>query len=537
MTRSLLTLDGVSFVLPDGRTLFHDLHETLDARPTGLVGGNGVGKSVLARVCAGQLPPGSGRCERGVSVHYLAQQADVGGGTVASLAGLDRILASLDRIESGGVEQTDFDAVGDAWDMRSRLAEALDDANLGNLDAHTPTAQLSGGEAMRVALLGARLSGAGYLILDEPTNHLDGPNRTALMAWLASWQGGLLVISHDRALLGTMERTLELSPAGLRSFGGGYHFYADQIAREREAACRELANARAERRRGEEALREQAERQARRSARGDREGKTANFAPILLGRRKEKSEATTARLRGQAEETRERVGQRVASAVAAGGRGADVVLRAPGASTAQGRVARLADVVLPWGPPHLRQIDVTISGAQRIGIVGPNGSGKSTLLKVLAGEIAPASGTADVFVPFARLDQRLTQLDPERNVLSQLMDAAPGIPEGELRSRLALLGLDTATITTPASRLSGGERLKSALALALLATPPAQLLLLDEPTNHLDLASTTAVEAMLREYSGALLIISHDVHFLNAVNLSLSLEASPRGWRMDAWRG
>jgi ATPase subunit of ABC transporter with duplicated ATPase domains len=272
-------------------------------------------------------------------------------------------------------------------------------------------------------------------------------------------------------------------------------------------------------------------------ARGNRAGKTANLAPILLGRRKEKSEANAARLRGQAEETRDRLGQRVASAAVAAGGGADVVLRAPGASTGQGRVARLADVVLPWGPPHLRQIDATISGAQRIGIVGPNGSGKSTLLKVLAGDIAPASGTAEVFVPFARLDQRLSQLDPERNVLSQLLHAAPGIAEGELRSRLALLGLDTATITTPASRLSGGERLKSALALALLATPPAQLLLLDEPTNHLDLASTTAVEAMLREYSGALLIISHDVHFLNAVNLSLSLEASPRGWRMDAWRG
>jgi ATPase subunit of ABC transporter with duplicated ATPase domains len=535
MTRSLLTLDGVSYSLPDGRILFHDLHDTLDARPTGLVGGNGVGKSVLAQLCAGLRAPTSGRCERDVSVHYLAQQADAGTGTVATLAGVGCIIDSLARIEAGSVDAADFDAVGTRWDMRDRLADALGDAGLAHLDAAAPAARLSGGEAMRVALLGAQLSGAGLLILDEPTNHLDAPNRAALMAWLASWQGGLMVISHDRALLERMERTLELSPSGLRSFGGGYTFYAEQVAREREAAQRELASAKAERRRGEDALREQAERQARRASRGNREGKTANLAPILLGRRKEKSEGTMARLRDQASDVRERLGQRVASAAAVAGHEAGVVLRAPGASVAHGRVARLADVVLPWGPPHLRQIDITIGGTQRIGILGPNGSGKSTLLKVLAGYIAPVSGTAELYVPFARLDQRLSHLEPERTLLAQLIDAAPGAPEGDLRSRLALLGLDTETITTPTSRLSGGERLKTALAMALLATPPAQLLLLDEPTNHLDIASTLAVEAMLREYRGALVVVSHDTTFLDRLTLTHRYEPMALGWQLAAW--
>ncbi|QDE41328.1 ABC-F family ATP-binding cassette domain-containing protein [Luteibacter pinisoli] len=535
MTASLLTLESVSFVLPDGRVLFRDLFETLDDRPTGLAGGNGVGKSVLGQLLAGALLPSSGRCQRSVNVHYLAQQVGAGDGTVASLAGVDHVLAALSRIEQGSVDAADFDAVGTRWDMRARLTDALTDAGLAHLTADIPATRLSGGEAMRVALLGARLADAGYLILDEPTNHLDADNRAALMAWLATWRGGLLVISHDRALLDTMTRTLELSERGLRSYGGGYAFYAEQKAHEREATQRELDSARAERRRGEQALREQNENHARRSARGDRAGKTANLPPILLGRRKERSEVTSGKLREQQASTRAQLNERVGEAASAVMRDTTVVLRAPDGPASQGRVARLGQVTLPWGPEALRAVDLTVYGAQRIGITGPNGSGKSTLLKVLAGEIAPAAGNVEVFVPFARLDQRLDQLNPTQTVLEQLANAAPGLREGELRTRLALLGLDTATVTTPSAHLSGGERLKAALALAILATPPARLLLLDEPTNHLDLPSVQAVEAMLREYTGALIVVSHDVAFLDALGLTHRYWASAEGWRTEPW--
>jgi len=530
MTSSLLTLEGVSFVLPDGRVLFHDLFETLDARPTGLVGGNGVGKSVLGQICAGLLPPTAGRCQRVVEVHYLAQQADGGFGTVASLAGVENILGALERIEAGGVDASDFEIVGTHWDLRDRFRQALDEAQLGKLTPDASAAQLSGGEAMRVALLGARLSGAGYLILDEPTNHLDRAGRDALMTWLSGWRGGLLVISHDRTLLDTMERTLELDGGALQAYGGSYSFYAGQKAKDREAAQRELASARAERRRGEQALREQNERINQRAARGERAGKTANQAPILLGRRKEKSEGTAARLRERQAAQREQLNERTREAAARVGSDKTVVLRAPEFETTPGRAAKLSHVVLPWVQTDARAIDLTITGRQRIGVIGPNGCGKSTLLKVLAGELAPSSGAAEVFVPFARLDQRLSRLDPASSAIMQLEQAAPGVAEGELRSRLALLGLETDVATRPTALLSGGERLKAALALALLATPPAQLLLLDEPGNHLDLASLQAVEAMLREYTGALVVVSHDAAFLENIGLTDLLVREDEVW-------
>jgi len=226
MTNTCLTLEGVSFTLADGRVLFQDLNEVFDQRRTGLVGRNGAGKSVLARLMAGELAPSSGRIACSGTVHYLSQHI-AQEGTVAALAGVQPVLAALTRIENGSADPADFDAVGDGWDMRERLQSELDRHGLPHLRPGTPAASLSGGEAMRVSLIAAWLSSASFLILDEPSNHLDRANRLALQAQLQRWPYGLLVISHDRELLEQMERIVELSPLGLRSYGGGYSFYAE----------------------------------------------------------------------------------------------------------------------------------------------------------------------------------------------------------------------------------------------------------------------------------------------------------------------
>src|SRR5690606_31926086 len=162
--------------------------------------------------------------------------------------------------------------------------------------------------------------------------------------------------------------------------------------------------------------------------------------------------------------------------------------------------------------------------------IGPNGCGKSTLLRVMAGLLAPLSGTCQVNVGCAYLDQRLTSLDPLRSVLEQMQAAHPGATQGNQRMQLAQLGLDAGKIMVPSGSLSGGERLKAALACALYAERPAQLLLLDEPGNHLDLPSLRALEALLTGYQGALLVVSHDDAFLDALALTDRLSATPQGW-------
>ena len=186
--------------------------------------------------------------------------------------------------------------------------------------------------------------------------------------------------------------------------------------------------------------------------------------------------------------------------------------------------------MLPFAAPHLRRIGLTVAGRERIGVTGPNGSGKSTLLKVIAGQLAPLGGRVVRDEACAWLDQRLGALDPMTSTIEQLAAVNRTIGQDRLRTYLAQLGLDARKVMLPSGLLSGGERLKAALACALYADPPARLLLLDEPGNHLDLASMTALEEMLDSYAGALLVVSHDEIFLQRLKLTHRLEATPAGW-------
>ncbi|MDK2349838.1 MULTISPECIES: ABC-F family ATP-binding cassette domain-containing protein [Pseudomonas aeruginosa group] len=531
---STLTLAGVSFQLPDGSLLFSDLDETFDTRHTGLVGRNGVGKSLLARLLAGHVQPSSGSVRRQGRVRYLAQQLDPADyPTVADLAGVRPWLEALARIEAGSVAAADYECLGERWDIRQRLADALAAEGLGHLRSDAPSARLSGGECMRVALLGAFLGEADFLILDEPSNHLDRAGRLALRARLEAWRGGLLLVSHDRELLEGMQRIVELSSLGLRSYGGGYSFYARSREEAREAAGHRLDQRRLERKRQTLAMREQQQRQERRQASGRREGKTANQARILLGGFKERSEVSAGKLRKAHQAERERLDREVREAAREVGEAAPVLLDSPDAElAAQRRIVELKGAVLPHLRGPLREIELILSGPRRLALVGPNGSGKSTLLRLLAGQLAPLAGTCAVTVGAAYLDQRLSLLDDGRGVLEQLLEANRSRGESWLRMRLAQLGLPAERLAQPCATLSGGERLKAALALVFYADRPAQLLLLDEPDNHLDLAARQALETMLRQYRGALLVVSHDPLFLRELGLEGSLEATGEGWRL-----
>ena len=243
-----ISMHDLVCVLPDGRLLLDNLNGNFGKERTALVGRNGVGKTVLAKILAGLMPPSAGSVTRRGAVFYLDQMTNPEKfRTVADLAGVSGVLNAV-RLASKGSDAS-LELADGNWDIEERVLRELHSAKLVHLTPDTPVSTLSGGECTRVSLVGAFLSGADFLILDEPTNHLDAQSKRSLTEYLKTWKGGLLVVSHDRELLEQMERVVELSPSGLKSYGGNYSFYTKAKERERLAALSHLEYAKTERRR------------------------------------------------------------------------------------------------------------------------------------------------------------------------------------------------------------------------------------------------------------------------------------------------
>ena len=264
-----IAADRLGYALADGRTLFTDVTLGFGRERTGLVGPNGAGKSTLVRLLAGELNALHGSVQRCGTVAYLPQSFELGAGRpLADVLGIGARLAALERVYAGAPAPGDLERVGDDWELRERAEAALARFGVGHLPLERPATGVSGGEATRVALAGLMLQRPGFLLLDEPTNNLDAAGREALYELVRGWTGGLLAVSHDRTLLRLVDRVVELTPGGVRVYGGNYDAYHAQKAAEEEAAARELASAEAGLRAARRGAQRMLERQDRRDGRG-----------------------------------------------------------------------------------------------------------------------------------------------------------------------------------------------------------------------------------------------------------------------------
>lgn len=527
-------LHQVTCQFPTGDILFGPLNFTLEPSLCALVGRNGSGKTRLLRLLAGLDEPAVGHIERFGSHFYVAQQHAISPQTtVAELLGYDAIFAARKRIDSGDYQPDDLDKLDGHWDVAERLSEAFINAQLPPFDPDKPAAELSGGERIRALLCGAFTADADFLLLDEPTNHLDRQGRAWFYDQLRRYQGGVLVASHDRELLEQVPRILELSSSGLRSYGGNYADYQTQRDAEQQAARAALEHAATERKRTRARMQKEHDDSQRRSAKTLRTVDTLNIASFERVKYKGAAKERIGAWKKQHSEQNEALNAAVNKARERVEDDNPVMFTLPGSQIPEGKqVLVLEDLVLPHVP--VPPITFRMDGPMRIALKGPNGCGKSTLLKTILGEIAPRSGTCKVSVSCAYLDQHLSQLDLSQSVMTHLNLSHTPLEEGVLRTRLAQLQLGADKVTLPLAELSGGERLKAALACVLWRAEATQLLLLDEPTNHLDLASVQAIEAALAGFPGALLVVSHDEAFLRGLTLTHEWVWEEAGWRCDS---
>jgi len=498
-------LDGANLVLDKGERV-------------GLIGRNGSGKSSLLDIVAGEREADAGEVWRksGLRLARVAQEPEFEPGhsvfeaVAAGLGGIRTQLAEYhvlaSRIaagEAGSDALARLDALsqqleaGDAWRLESRVEETL-----GRLDlpAETPVDRLSGGQKKRVALARALVSEPELLLLDEPTNHLDFEAIAWLEEWLANFPGALLFITHDRRFLDRVAtRIVELDRGRLRGYEGNYSAYQTRKAGELEV---EAAQARKF-----DKFWKQEEAWIRKGIEARRTRNEGRVRRLEVLRRERAAR-------------RERVGQ-VGFALDAGERSGKLV-----AELEQVRIGFAGRVLL-------RDLSCRIQRGDKLGLIGPNGCGKSTLIRLILGELEPDAGRVrrGAQLEIAYFDQFRNRLDEDATLIDTISPGSDHVEIGGQRKHV--IGYLEEFLFPPerarakVSALSGGER--NRLLLARLFARPANLLVLDEPTNDLDIDTLELLEQLLQDYSGTVILVSHDRAFLdNVVTQSLCFAGDGR---------
>src|SRR5579885_1442432 len=482
----------------------------------GLVGPNGAGKTTLLNLLAGKLQPdeGSVSYERGISTGYLPQIADFHPSRTlyeemltvfAQVHAWEDELAALatQMSDPALLEQPDaYNAVLERYaELQTKLEHAggytiepsvrrvLDGLGFTREQQAAPATHLSGGQQTRAALGKLLLQEPDLLLLDEPTNHLDLAALEWLEGYLTSWHGSVIVVSHDRYFLDRVTtRTIEIANQRAEVYPGNYTKYVQLRAERLARWAKEYEEQQEYIARTEEFIRRYKAGQRSKEARGRQ---------TLLNRleRLERPQDFHA--------MRFRLGKQIESG--------QVVL-----TTQKLAVGYPANGVAS-GPARLLNVpDMEVQRGERIGMLGPNGSGKTTLLRTIIGQFAPLEGRValghNVLVGYYA--QTHDDLNPNNTVLDEIRLATP-FSEESARTFLGRFLFSGDDVYKPISALSGGER--SRLALAKLTLLVANFLVLDEPTNHLDLPARQALEAVLAEYDGTLLFVSHDRYFIDAL--------------------
>jgi ATP-binding cassette subfamily F protein 3 len=477
-----------------------------------LVGANGTGKTTLLAAMVGdlQLQGGTRQAMGSATIRLLRQETTID--PLASDAGilLDTVAGAAftkereleNRLEGLAAEIAHADAAGqvelveqqgklqaeferlNGYTMQARLETALRGVGLMPESWERPVSSLSGGERRRAALATVLLRGADLLLLDEPTNHLDLESCEWLEGFLEAYAGAVVMVSHDRHFLDRVaQKTLHLDRGRLVSYSGNYSFFDEQSQLRYQQDFNAWQRQQTKIRQTEEYIRRNLEGQKTKQAQSRRK-------QLAKEERLEKPTTEPGLFRFRLSPVR----------------------------SSGGTVLETEKLAKGWdGRKLMKGLDLHVSRGDRVGIIGPNGCGKSTLLKMLAGRIIPDSGRVVIGhnVDLGFYDQELSGVSDHNTVLGEMMSVDPVATLGEHRSFLGAFGFGEDLVDRQVSRLSGGER--GRLSLLRLIKEGHNTLLLDEPTNHLDVRSRESLEAALSEYTGTMVVVSHDRRFLDKI--------------------
>lgn len=516
-----------------------------------IVGSNGIGKTTLLRVLVGQEEPSSGSIQRarGMRLGYLPQEALVSGDhtvweeclgafeeLIAQEAELRRLESLMgdsaqadDILELYGQRQAIFEHAG-GYTYETRIRQTLSGLGFSPDDFHRPLVQLSGGQRTRLVLARLLLSGPDLMVLDEPTNHLDITAVEWLEGYLREWKGATLIVSHDRYFLDrVVDHIWEMNRYGMEVYRGNYTAYVQQ-REQRWALRQQLYESEMER-----LLKEldyikrnisgqnvsQAKGRLRRLSREVEAIEQLGFDAV-----KNKNWLVVA---GQAAISEhmmgvEEVEGRIKALRGPSNRPPHLHLNLKASNRSGDLVLRTEDLQVGYadeGRPLFFTPDLLLKRGECAAVIGPNGAGKTTFLKTLLEKTPPFFGRVNLGASLhvGYFAQAHEGLDPEKTLVQEIELVAPHLLVAEIRNYLGKFLFSGEDVFRKVSTLSGGER--GRLALAKLGLTKANLLLLDEPTNHLDIPSQEILQEVLVDYSGTILLVSHDRYLIDALGTQI----------------
>lgn len=533
----MVVLQNVVYTHPDKNLLFEDINLVVNPHDKlAIIGNNGSGKSTLLKIIAGQLHSSAGQVISTSPAYYVPQHyGQYNHLDIAGALRVDEKLNALRQILDGHVTAENMTLLNDDWGIEERCNEALAYWGLDNMTLDTPMSDLSGGQKTKVFLAGIMVHNPEFVLMDEPGNHLDISGRGILYKYIGTFSGAMIVVSHDRKLLNLFNVICELDKNGLAKYGGNYDFYKAQKQVEENAANEELKAKEKALRKAREIQKETIERQQKLDARGKKKQLKSGVPAIMMNTLRNNAEKSTSKIID-------------VHAEKVGGIAADVKkLRQAipdrdkmkivfdDMQMHQGKLLLNATAInFGYGIHFLWELPLSfeIIAGERIAIKGDNGSGKTTLIKIITGLLAPQTGNVwrrGQINPLY-IDQEYSVIDNGKTVYEQAQHYnTTGLEEHELRSRLMHFLFDAGSLNKQCDVLSGGEKIRLILCCVTLSKNVPDVIILDEPTNNLDIQNVNILTNAIEDYTGTIIVISHDELFLRDINVTRGIYLESRG--------
>ena len=524
----MLQIDGITLHFGE-RALFDGISAIINPGDRiGLVGPNGAGKSTLLKIISGeqQADSGSIKMSKAATVGYLPQDGVEPDPNLTVFGEVERVFEDvlllrdrykhlqqkMERLQSGtdehnesieefGKIQHQLEHAG-AYSLKADIERILMGLGFSETDFSRSTTEFSGGWLMRIALAKLLLKKPTYLLLDEPTNHLDIESLQWIEDFLISYEGAVVLVSHDRAFLNTVStRTLALNRGDLQDYAGNFSFFEKKYAEEQELLKKKYENQQKE------------IKETRRFI--DRFRYKATKAKQVQSRIKQLEKMEEIEIDEEQ---------------------AEISFQFPPPERCGQIVLKLQNLVKKYGDNTVfNGLNYEVERGDKIAVVGPNGAGKSTLIRILAGIEPITSGKRELgynVTPGYFAQHQADELDPKNTALDEMKLAGSRESDTRLRTILGCFLFVGDDVFKKVKVLSGGE--KSRVALAKMLLNPGNFLIFDEPTNHLDMQSKSILQQALQQFEGTLMIVSHDRDFLDPI-VNKTLEVQPG--RIKTWPG